>query len=75
MKRGEVVGLIGHNDTGKSTMFKEISGSPKPTESSIIVRENVAPMLELGSSFDMDMTCRKNIFLNGAILGYSEEFF
>lgn len=74
VKRGEVVGLIGHNGAGKSTMLKVISGILKPTEGSVRVAGNVAPMLELGSGFDMDMTGRENIFLNGAILGYSEEF-
>lgn len=72
--RGEVVGLIGHNGAGKSTMLKVISGILKPTEGSVTVRGNIAPMLELGSGFDFDMTGRENIFLNGAILGYSEEF-
>ncbi|MBQ4265566.1 MAG: ABC transporter ATP-binding protein [Clostridia bacterium] len=74
VKRGEVVGLIGHNGAGKSTILKVISGILKPTEGSVSVRGNIAPMLELGSGFDMDMTGRENIFLNGAILGYSEEF-
>lgn len=55
-------------------MLKVISGILKPTEGSVIVRGNVAPMLELGSGFDFDMTGRENIFLNGAILGYSEDF-
>ena len=72
VKRGEVVGLIGHNGAGKSTMLKVISGILKPTEGNVTVRGNIAPMLELGSGFDMDMTSRENIFLNGAILGYSE---
>ena len=71
---GEVVGLIGHNGAGKSTMLKVISGILKPTEGSVTIRGSIAPMLELGSGFDMDMTGRENIFLNGAILGYSEEF-
>lgn len=74
VKRGEVMGLIGHNGAGKSTLLKVISGILKPTEGSVIVHGNVAPMLELGSGFDFDMTGRENIFLNGAILGYSEEF-
>lgn len=74
VKRGEVVGLIGHNGAGKSTILKVISGILKPTEGSVTVRGNIAPMLELGSGFDIDMTGRENIFLNGAILGYSEAF-
>lgn len=74
VKRGEVVGLIGRNGAGKSTMLKVISGILKPTEGSVTVRGNIAPMLELGSGFDFDMTGRENIFLNGAILGYAEEF-
>lgn len=72
--KGEVIGLIGHNGAGKSTLLKVISGILKPSEGSVIVRGNIAPMLELGSGFDMDMNGRENIYLNGAILGYSEEF-
>lgn len=74
VRRGEVVGLIGRNGAGKSTILKIISGILKPTEGSVVVRGNVAPMLELGSGFDMDMTGAENIFLNGAILGYSEGY-
>ena len=74
MERGEIVGLIGPNGAGKSTMLKIISGIMKPTDGNVVVRGNVVPMLELGSGFDYDMTGRENIFLNGAILGYSEEF-
>lgn len=71
---GEVVGLIGRNGAGKSTTLKVISGILKPTKGTAVVRGNVVPMLELGSGFDMDLTGRENIFLNGAILGYSEKF-
>lgn len=74
VNRGEVVGLIGHNGAGKSTILKVISGILKPTEGGVSVKGNVVPMLELGSGFDFDMTGRENIFLNGAILGYSEDF-
>lgn len=74
VKKGEVVGLIGHNGAGKSTILKVISGILKQTEGQVRVYGNIVPMLELGSGFDMDMTGRENIFLNGAILGYSEEF-
>ena len=71
---GEVLGLIGHNGAGKSTILKVISGILSPTRGSVKLHGNVVPMLELGSGFDMEMTGRENIFLNGAILGYSEEF-
>lgn len=74
VKKGETLGLIGHNGAGKSTMLKLISGILKPTKGSISVHGNVVPMLELGSGFDMDLMGRENIFLNGAILGYSENF-
>lgn len=72
--RGETLGLIGHNGAGKSTMLKVISGILKPTEGSVVCHGNVVPMLELGSGFDVDLTGRENIFLNGAILGYDEVF-
>jgi len=74
VKRGETLGLVGRNGAGKSTMLKVISGILKPTQGSAVCHGNVVPMLELGSGFDFDLTGRENIFLNGAILGYSEEF-
>lgn len=74
VNRGETVGIIGRNGSGKSTILKIISGIMKPTEGSVSVDGNIVPMLELGSGFDMDLTGRENIFLNGAILGYTEEF-
>lgn len=74
VKRGETLGLIGRNGAGKSTLLKVIAGILKPTEGSVVCRGNIVPMLELGSGFDMDLTGRENILLNGAILGYSEEF-
>lgn len=74
VQRGEVVGIIGHNGAGKSTLLKVISGILKPTGGELEVRGNIVPMLELGSGFDHDLTGRENIFLNGAILGYSEAY-
>jgi len=74
VKKGETLGLIGRNGSGKSTLLKVISGILKPTEGNVVCHGNVVPMLELGSGFDFDLTGRENIFLNGAILGYSEEF-
>lgn len=72
--KGETLGLIGRNGAGKSTMLKVISGILKPTEGSIQCHGNVVPMLELGSGFDMELSGRENIYLNGAILGYDEAF-
>ncbi len=72
--KGEVLGVIGNNGAGKSTLLKVISRILKPTEGTVAVGGNVVPMLELGSGFDFDLTGHENIFLNGAILGYSEEF-
>lgn len=72
--KGEVVGLIGHNGAGKSTLLKIISGIMKPTTGIVSVNGNIVPMLELGSGFDMDMTGRENIYLNGTIMGYSKKF-
>lgn len=74
VNKGEVVGIIGRNGAGKSTLLKVISGILRPTEGSAICSGSIVPMLELGSGFDHDLTGRENIFLNGAILGYSKEF-
>lgn len=73
LHKGDVLGIIGTNGSGKSTLLKIISGIMKPTEGFVETSGNIAPMLELGSGFELEMTGRENIFLNGAILGYSEE--
>jgi len=74
VKRGEILGIIGRNGAGKSTMLKVVSGIYKPTQGTAITRGRIAPMLELGSGFDIELSGHDNIYLNGAILGFSEEF-
>lgn len=71
--KGEVVGLIGSNGAGKSTLLKVVSGVMKPTEGSLQVNGKISPMIELGAGFDMELTARENIYLNGAVLGYSKK--
>ena len=74
VKRGDALGLIGLNGSGKSTMLKTIAGVLKPTKGTVLIEGNIAPLIELGAGFDMDLTARENIYLNGSILGYSREF-
>lgn len=74
VRRGEVVGLVGTNGSGKSTMLKIIAGVLEASEGECIVRGNIAPLIELGAGFDMELTARENIYLNGALLGYTKRF-
>ena len=74
VEKGEVIGFIGSNGAGKSTMLKVIAGVMKPTTGKVTVNGNICPMIELGAGFDMELTARENIYLNGAVLGYSKEF-
>ncbi|HCS73007.1 MAG TPA: teichoic acid ABC transporter ATP-binding protein [Clostridiales bacterium] len=71
VKRSESLGLIGLNGSGKSTMLKVIAGVLKPTKGKLTVNGDIAPLIELGAGFDMDLTARENVFLNGALLGYN----
>lgn len=71
VKRGQSLGLVGLNGSGKSTMLKIIAGVLKPTKGRVTVQGNMAPLIELGAGFDMDLTARENVFLNGALLGYN----
>lgn len=72
--KGDVLGIIGRNGAGKSTILKIISGIMKPTRGKVERYGNIVPMLELGSGFDYDLSGRENVFLNGAILGYDKAF-
>jgi ABC-type polysaccharide/polyol phosphate transport system, ATPase component len=74
VNEGEVFGVIGRNGSGKSTILKIISQIYKPTKGTVAVAKPVVPMLELGSGFDYELTGRENVFLNGALLGYSQKF-
>jgi ABC-2 type transport system ATP-binding protein/lipopolysaccharide transport system ATP-binding protein len=72
IKKGESVALLGFNGSGKSTLLKIIAGVLKPTKGSVAVYGSVAPLIELGAGFDMDLSAEENVFLNGAVLGYSK---
>lgn len=74
VKKGEAVGLVGTNGSGKSTMLKIIAGVLEATEGTCTVRGTIAPLIELGAGFDIELTARENIYLNGSLLGYRKEF-
>ena len=71
VNRGEVMGLVGRNGAGKSTILKMLSRITEPTEGRAVLRGRVASLLEVGTGFHPELTGRENIFLNGAILGMS----
>lgn len=74
VKKGEVVGIIGTNGSGKSTILKIISGVLKPTEGEVIVDKDKIQLLTLGTGFDYELTGKENVYLNGAVIGYAKEF-
>lgn len=74
VKKGDVFGILGTNGSGKSTMMKLIAGVMEPTKGSCEVKGTIAPLIELGAGFDSDLSARENIYLNGALLGYSKKF-
>ena len=72
--KGEIVGIIGTNGSGKSTLLKIVSGALKPTGGKVIVDQSKIQLLTLGAGFDTELSARENVYLNGAIIGYSREF-
>lgn len=74
VEKGDVVGVVGANGAGKSTLLKVVSGIQKPAEGNVELNGRVVPMLELGAGFDMELSGKENVYLNGAVLGYSKEF-
>ena len=74
INRGDVYGIVGTNGSGKSTLLKLIAGVLEPSKGSVSIGGTIAPLIELGAGFDMELTARENIYLNGALLGYSKKF-
>ena len=74
IEKGDILGIVGFNGAGKSTMLKILAGVLKPTNGKVVVNGSVAPLIEVGAGFDPELTAKENIFLNGAILGHSRKF-
>ena len=74
IRRGEVYGVVGSNGSGKSTLLKLVAGVLEPSHGTVTVDGTIAPIIELGAGFDPELTARENVYLNGALLGYSKKF-
>ena len=74
VRKGDVYGIMGTNGSGKSTLLKIIAGVLEPTKGSCSLNGSIAPLIELGAGFDPELSARENIYLNGALLGYSRDF-
>ena len=74
LEKGDSLGVIGLNGSGKSTLLKIVSGILKPTKGTVETCGSIAPLIELGAGFDANLSARENIYLNGAILGYSRSY-
>lgn len=73
IKKGEVVGIVGLNGSGKSTMLKVVSGILRPSSGTVRVNGTISPLIELGAGFDFDLSARENVYLNGSVLGFSRQ--
>ena len=74
VEKGTLLGIIGSNGSGKSTILKVLAGIMPPTKGSVRLGGSIAPLLELGAGFDGDLTVKENIYLRGAMLGYTKDF-
>jgi len=74
VEKGDSFAILGKNGSGKSTVLKIIAGIYKPSSGKVTVNGTIAPLIELGAGFDMELTANENIYLNGAVLGYSKKF-
>lgn len=74
LEKGSSLGIVGLNGAGKSTLLKLIAGVMKPTSGEVYTYGSIAPLIELGAGFDEDLSAEENIYLNGAILGYSRNY-
>lgn len=74
IKKGDVYGILGTNGSGKSTLLKIVAGVLEPTDGKVTINGSIAPLIELGAGFDMELTARENIYLNGALMGYTKDF-
>ena len=74
IQKGDILGLIGFNGAGKSTLLKILAGVLQPTMGTVKVKGKIAPLIEVGAGFDPELTARENVYLNGAVLGYSRSF-
>ena len=73
IKEGEFFGIVGRNGSGKSTLLKILAGIYQPTKGSVEVRGKLVPFIELGVGFNPELTGRDNVYLNGALMGFSEK--
>lgn len=74
IEKGEIFGIIGGNGAGKSTLLKILAGIMKPTSGEVCVQGTIAPMIELGTGFDFELSALENVYLSGAVLGYNKKF-